>query len=41
MLIGLALKDPRFDVLGVMVVMLPALAWELGKIVIADPDILL
>lgn len=39
-LIESAVRDRTFDVFGATAIMLAALAWQLGKILIADPEIL-
>lgn len=40
-LISSAIRDPKFDAVGAGAVMLPALTWDLGKVLLAHPDILL
>src|ERR1700743_134032 len=40
-LLSSAVRDPKFDAVGAVAVMLPALTWDLGKTLLAHPDILL
>ena len=39
--IGAAIRDPAFDPVGAVIVMLIALAWRLAMTVISNPDILI